>query len=168
MSFNRFFFRLFTGFGGHQRSPGGLLEARVKRVIDGDTVEVTSFDHAIIVRLSAIDCPEDGQPWGDNATAGLVKLIGGRHVYLETYGVDDYARTLATIYVMEGKELVNVNECMVAKGHAWFMRQYASHLSSNRRHQLDQLEKWARSKNAGLWKTENPIPPWKWRSRNSA
>jgi endonuclease YncB( thermonuclease family) len=30
---------------------------------------------------------------------------------------------------------------------------------------LNQLERWAKSKRVGLWKTDNPIPPWKWRKQ---
>ncbi len=143
----------------------GQTSARVLQVIDGDTVDVKARGQRIRVRLSSIDCPENGQPWGNIAKAGLIKLIGGKSVILEVHGVDDYGRTLATVFVKHHQEsgLINVNERMVMLGHAWVLRQYYLHLPEERRQQLDRLESWARSKRVGLWKTSVPIPPWKWR-----
>jgi len=140
---------------------------KVEYVLDGDTVIVSKFWSEMRIRLDSIDCPEDGQPWGNIAKAGLIKLIGGRDVYIEEHGIDDYGRTLATIYLEGniGSEWINVNERMVMLGHAWVMRQYYDHLPKSRQDQLIKLEKWARSKRVGLWKTSNPIPPWQWRNQ---
>lgn len=143
-----------------------LQRFTVRHVIDGDTVVVSTFWSERRIRLYAIDCPEDGQPWGNIAKAGLIKLIGGRTVHVETHGLDQYGRTLATIYIQDGRDsaLTNVNERMVMLGHAWVMRKYYGDLPKNRQHQLNRLEGWARSKRVGLWKTSNPIPPWRWRN----
>jgi micrococcal nuclease len=143
-----------------------LQKVEVRHIIDGDTVIVSQGWTEIRIRLSAIDCPEDGQPWGNIAKAGLIKLICGRHVYIEKHGLDDYGRTIATIFIMDDyrPEWINVNERMVMLGHAWVMRQFYKHLPKKRRDQLDKLESWAKSKRVGLWKTNNPIPPWRWRN----
>ena len=61
----------------------------------------------------------------------------------------------------------NVNERMVTLGHAWVMRMYYDHLPKSRQQKLNQLERWAKSKRVGLWKTDNPIPPWQWRQLGS-
>lgn len=144
-----------------------LRRVKVQYVIDGDTVIVSKFWSEVRIRLYAIDCPEDGQHWGNIAKAGLIKLIGGRYVYIEGHGVDDYGRTLATIHLKDdhGSELINVNERMVMRGHAWVMRKYYGHLPKSRQHQLNKLESWARAKRVGLWKASNPIPPWLWRKQ---
>jgi micrococcal nuclease len=144
----------------------GFQEAIVDRVIDGDTVIISKSYRKIRIRLDSIDCPEHGQHWGDTARFGLIKLIGGREVRLEEHGLDRYQRTLATIYVRHGSESkwINVNERMVTLGHAWVLRRFYKHLSKDRQVQLNRLEKWARSKKVGLWKTANSVPPWKWRS----
>lgn len=148
-------------------TPGKLPQFKVQHVIDGDTVVVAHSWGSFRVRLDAIDCPEDDQPWGDTATAGLIKLIGGRRVRLERYGIDIHGRTLATMYVTnrENGQWVNVNERMVTLGHAWVARKFYAHLPEARQQQLDRLEAWARSRRVGLWKTPNPTPPWQWRSR---
>jgi endonuclease YncB( thermonuclease family) len=149
---------------GRKRSEAGTF--RVVRIIDGDTVEVRKFFRKVRIRLDSIDCPEDGQPWGETARAGLIKLIGGRSVRLEEYGRDPYGRTLATLYVRskEGSDWLNVNERMVVLGHAWVMRRFYSHLPRERQIALNRIEAWAKSRKVGLWKTSNPIPPWKWRA----
>jgi endonuclease YncB( thermonuclease family) len=147
-----------------------LPAARVQHVIDGDTVIVSTTWRKTKVRLASIDCPEDGQPWGNIATAGLIKMIGGRTVHLEEHGEDHHGRLLATLYVQDGdgSGWLNVNERMVAKGHAWVMRMYYDHLSETRKSKLNRLERWARRKKVGLWGTSNPVPPWAWRKSGRA
>jgi endonuclease YncB( thermonuclease family) len=138
----------------------------VEQIIDGDTVIVSNTWNEINIRLDSIDCPEDDQHWGDTAKYGLIKLIGGREVRLEEHGLDYHGRTLATIYVQHGAglEWMNVNERLVTLGHAWVMRRFYGHLPKDRQDKLNRLERWARSKKVGLWKTPSPIPPWKWRN----
>jgi endonuclease YncB( thermonuclease family) len=142
--------------------------AKVKWVIDGDTVIVIQGWSEIVIRLDSIDCPEDGQDWGDTAKYGLIKLIGRCNVRLEEHGPDDYGRTLATIYVWHKhkSEWLNVNERMVTLGHAWVMRKFYDHLPQDRQEKLNRLERWAKSKKVGLWRDPNPIPPWQWRMRD--
>lgn len=140
---------------------------RVEHVIDGDTIIVNKSIGKVKVRLDSIDCPESGQYWGETATYGLVKLIGGKKVHLEEHGTDIHGRLLATIYVFDKSksEWMNVNERMVTLGHAWVMRRYYKHLTRERQNKLNTLERWAKSKNVGLWRTENPVPPWQWRNQ---
>lgn len=150
-------------------TPGALPRVKVEHVIDGDTVIVSQSLDEVRLRLYSIDCPESGQPWGSTATAGLVKLIGGRYVHMEQHGVDKHGRTLATIYVRDrdDSEWINVNERMVTLGHAWVMRKYYDRLPKRRKDQLNRLERWARSKRVGLWRTPNPMPPWRWRNQHN-
>ncbi|MFV1977227.1 MAG: thermonuclease family protein, partial [Candidatus Scalindua sp.] len=89
----------------HRKDPGsnfqtaepnkGLQDAKVEKIIDGDTVIVSTSFRKFWIRLDSIDCPEDGQQWGDIAKFGLIKLIGGRKIRLEEHGLDRYERTLA-------------------------------------------------------------------------
>lgn len=143
-----------------------LPNVKVRRVIDGDTVIILQGRNEVSIRLDSIDCPEDGQPWGDTAKYGLIKLIGGQHVHIEEHGVESHGRTLATIYVMnkQKNEWMNVNERMVTLGHAWVMRRFYNHLPKDRQDKLNSLERWSKSKKIGLWGTENLIPPWEWRN----
>ncbi len=142
-----------------------LPKARVISVIDGDTVIVAKGWNEITIRLDSIDCPEDGQHWGDTAAYVLIKLIGGQNIHFEEHGLDPYGRMLATVYVWHSgkEEWLNVNERMVMLGHAWVMRGFYDHLPPDRQKKLDRLENWSKSKRVGLWRTENPFPPWQWR-----
>lgn len=144
---------------------GELRRVKVRYVVDGDTVIVARSWSEYSVRLDSIDCPEDGQPWGNIAKAGLIKLIGGSHVYIETHGTDTHGRVLGTVYVHHSHavEWINVNERMVMLGHAWVSRKHYQHLPKLRQHQLNRLERWAKSKRVGLWNSNGPIPPWQWR-----
>jgi endonuclease YncB( thermonuclease family) len=44
-----------------------LIEGIVTGVQDGDTIEVTIDGKVVLVRLNAIDCPEDGQGYSAKA-----------------------------------------------------------------------------------------------------
>ena len=142
-----------------------LPSVTVISVRDGDTVIVAKGWRQIVIRLDSIDCPEDGQLWGDIAAFGLIKQIGGKTIRLEEHGLDPHGRTLATIYVwhLSKREWLNVIERKVTLGHAWVMRRFYDHLPPDRQNKLDRLENWSRSRKVGLWRTENPIPPWQWR-----
>ncbi len=143
-----------------------LPQMKVLEIVDGDTVIVSKGWNELKIRLDSIDCPEAGQDWGNTAKYGLIKLIGGKKVRVEEHGLDGYGRTLGTIYVWHSQknEWLNVNERMVTLGHAWVMRKYYGHLPKDRQNKLNSLERWAKSRKVGLWKTSNPIPPWKWRN----
>lgn len=148
-----------------------LPKVQVVHVKDGDTAVVMIGRDENVVRLDSIDCPEDGQSWGDTAAFGLIKLIGGKTVLLEQHGQDHHGRTLATIYAyqIDKQEWINVNERMVMLGHAWVSRKYSDHLPPDRQAKLKRIERWAQSKRVGLWHEPNPVPPWNWRyeDRNS-
>lgn len=143
-----------------------LPSVAVKWVVDGDTVTIREGWSDVTIRLDSIDCPEDGQHWGDTAKFGLIKMIGRKRVRLEKHGRDDYGRTLATLYVWDDQksEWMNVNERMVMLGHAWVMRRFYDHLPHDRQENLNRLERWAKSRQVGLWREENPVPPWQWRN----
>lgn len=156
-----------VGSFGSEKTPNvaNFPKFKVDYVVDGDTVKVSTSWQKITIRLDSIDCPEDGQEWGDKATWGLIKMIGGKHVHVEKHAIDHYGRTVATLYVYsdEDSKWLNVNENMVARGHAWVMRRYYKHLPKHRQTKLNDLERWAKSKPVGLWKLPNPTPPWEWR-----
>ncbi len=150
--------------------PGKLVKAKVRWVLDGDSIIVKKEEGEFRIRLYGIDCPEHDQAGGDKAKSALVRLIGGKEVYIECHGEelkrDKYNRVLATIHTMHELELVNVNERMVMLGHAWVMRVFYTELSDSRKHKLNLLEKWAKSNQMGLWKEEDPLAPWVWRNKH--
>jgi phosphatidylserine/phosphatidylglycerophosphate/cardiolipin synthase-like enzyme len=93
----------------------------VKRVIDGDTVELSTGEK---VRLIGVDTPETKdlpkpvQYFGKEVTAFTRQLVEGKPVHLEydQPRQDKYARTLAYVYLEDGT-LVNVK--IIRQRHAW-------------------------------------------------
>jgi len=135
------------------------FEAKLIRVVDGDTVELLFPDKTHPnCRLESLDAPETGsknvtgQPFANNATEAIKNLCGGRMVTVRQTGVDGYKRPLVFIE-FEG---VNLN----AEGLAWHYKKYSSDES------LAQLEVEARNAKRGLWGDSNPISPWRWRKRD--
>lgn len=133
------------------------LDVVVVGVADGDTVTV--FDRErwaqSRVRLSAIDTPERGQPWGTRARQALADKVFRRDVRVAPEGEDRYDRMLGRLYV----ENRDINREMVREGHAWVYRRY----SLDARLLAD--ERAAREGRRGLWSLpeSETVPPWEWR-----
>src|SRR5437868_11708187 len=134
---------------------GGEFNARVIRVLDGDTMEVLHNQRPERVRLMGIDCPEKGQAYGTRAKQAASALVFGKEVMLQTQGLDRYGRTIAYVFLPHG---TNVNHTMVKDGWCWWYRKYA-----RTDIELERLEKQAREAKKGLWADPAPIPPWVYR-----
>ena len=63
----------------------GLTEAYVTRVIDGDTIEISTGER---VRFIGVDAPEIGEPGADEATRFVREKVEGQTVWLEADGND--------------------------------------------------------------------------------
>lgn len=133
----------------------GTLEARVVRVVDGDTITVQSGRRELTVRLLYIDAPEHDQPFGREARRSLEQLVRLDRVRLETRGRDKYGRTLGRVVrVADG---LDVNLAQVERGLAW------SYSRSEARVEFDRAEATARRSRRGLWAEARPISPRTWR-----
>src|SRR3990167_9114852 len=77
---------------------------KVKRVIDGDTIELANGQ---IVRYVGVNAPDNGQPFEEEATETNAKLVSGKTVTLEydAYTSDRFGRVLAYPFV-GGKNVV--------------------------------------------------------------
>jgi len=85
-------------------SINSIRSVKVKRVLDGDTIEIEGGER---VRYLGINAPESGQPFSTEATRENERLVAGRAVNLEfdIQTQDRYGRLLAHIWV--GDVLVN-------------------------------------------------------------
>lgn len=139
-------------------SPVWALTGRVVGVADGDTITVlTANKQQIKVRLYGIDCPEKRQAYGDRARDFTGAAVFGRDVCVETLGRDRYGRTLGIIFGPDGRVL---NRELLANGLAWVYKKYCKRPECVQWHG-DEAE--ARSARRGLWRHENPLPPWVYR-----
>lgn len=127
-------------------------DAKVLRVVDGDTIAVEIDGNAYPVRYIGIDCPEpqnsSGQPdpHADEATARNAELVAGKIVRLErdVSETDRYGRLLR--YVWFGDTLIN--EVLVREGLA-----YSSAYPPDVKYQgrLDESQNQAIANAVGLW-----------------
>lgn len=73
-------------------SLGATLAGRVKRIVDGDTLVITSQGYDYRIRLAGIDAPERNQPWGEAATRELRRQVAGRFVVVDWNKKDRWQR----------------------------------------------------------------------------
>ena len=126
-------------------------------VLDGDTLEVLHNRHPERIRLSGIDCPEKGQPYGHQAKQATSALVYGKEVILQTHGRDKSGRTIADVLLPDG---THVNHTLVKNGWCWWYQKYAPGDTV-----LEQLEVAAREGKRGLRQDAHPVPPGEWRKR---
>jgi micrococcal nuclease len=128
------------------------LDARVTRVVDGDTIVVTLGTALETVRYIGVNAPEvhhprrGEEPGGREATAVNRGLVLGRQVRLEldVRTRDRYGRLLAYVWVGD----VMVNAELVRQGYAQVMT-----VPPNVRHQelFLKLQRDARASGRRLW-----------------
>ncbi len=127
---------------------------RVVAVHDGDTVTVLENKRTLRVRLTDIDAPELGQPYGKRAKGSLSGLCFSKPAELEIRGRDRYGRLLARLKCAG----VDANAEQVRRGLAWVYTRYARADSPLHAVQLE-----AQAARRGLWADPAPTPPWEWR-----
>lgn len=138
--------------------PHTELTGKIIEVYDGDTVTLLTRDNKKYrVRFYAIDAPEAAQDYGKDSRNALREKILGKEVTVTVAAVDRYQRVVGSVK-LGGR---NINLEMVKEGNAWYYSEYAP-----RRYEFSEAEWRAKRAKAGLWKTDNPEPPWKWRQKN--
>ncbi|NJN70735.1 MAG: nuclease [Nitrospira sp.] len=124
-------------------------------VLEGSTIEVVRLGKAELIRLHGLDCPEKGQPYGDDVKQAISDLVFAMEVTVEPYGKDKYGRIMADVLLADG---TNVNHALVKEGRCWWSRRSAPDNA-----ELKRLELEAREAKKGLWEDPDPIPPWEFR-----
>lgn len=151
----------------------------VNEITDGDTITV--FDEnarKYKIRLFAVDAPEtschlptptvadtvcieSAQRAGKESKDNLVRWIFGKKVYVLINGKDKYNRYVGTVYL--GKRDINLQQ--VKEGYAWIFTRYAETMNPTLYKDYVASEESARAKRIGLWKYDNPMPPWEYRRK---
>ena len=134
------------------------LEGKVVSVLDGNTIEVADKDQQRYkFMLVGIDCPELGQPYGEQAKAFMEKLVLNKIVTISLAGKDRMGNSLAVVKVKGTKDL---RIELLKEGLAWTAER-------NPDPELDGYKSKAQEKGIGLWQSENPTPPWTFRREQS-
>ena len=132
------------------------INGKVVSIKDGDTFTIKNQrDKLFKVRLSDIDAPELGQPFGRPAKRLLEDLALNKVVRINYTQVDKYGRLIAEVFLPDGKKL---NEESLKAGLAWHYRVKYPHSIF-----LEEIEYKAWKKKLGLWVQEKPVPPWEFR-----
>lgn len=127
-------------------------DGSIIRVIDGDTFVFQTEEGSLRVRMLGTDAPERDQLYSKESTDFLKQYLS-RDATLKANGVDRYGRTLAILFI-DGQD---INLLSIKNGCSWHYKRYSSD------QQYAAAEEYAIKKNIGLWKLDNPVPPWNWR-----
>lgn len=137
------------------------IRGRVVGVTDGDTLTVLDFDrHRFKVRLAGIDAPETRQAFGHASKRRMSDLTFKRNVLVRWTKHDRFGRIVGVVLV-DGKD---VGLALLESGLAWHFKRYAHEQSANERAAYARAEDLARAGRIGLWREQDPIPPWEYRT----
>lgn len=137
------------------RTEAFSFTGEVVGTLDGGILEVARNGKMERIRLQGLDCPEKGQPYGDESKQATSALTFARRVTVEPYGKDKYGRVMADVQLADG---TNINHELVKEGWCWWSRKHAPDNV-----QLERLELEAKEAKKGLWADPAPIPPWEYR-----
>lgn len=144
----------------HVTAVSETLNGNVVAVSDGDTITVldaSNEQHKI--RLAGIDAPEKKQPFGQASKQSLSDMVYGKKVEVEYTKRDRYGRTIGKVHV-NGDDV-----CLrqITFGMAWHYKKYQKDQPPEDRYAYASAENDAKAGKRGLWRDENPVPPWKYR-----
>ncbi|HYG80455.1 MAG TPA: thermonuclease family protein [Pyrinomonadaceae bacterium] len=138
-----------------------VIEGKVVRVSDGDTITVLDADNKQHrIRFQGIDAPESKQAYGQAAKENLSKMVFGKQVTVVWDKVDKYRRTVGKV-LLDGRD-INIEQ--VRAGFAWHYKKYADEQPAEDRVTYAKAEEEARAARRGLWQDPNPTPPGEWRA----
>jgi endonuclease YncB( thermonuclease family) len=131
-----------------------LYTGTIIRVIDGDTFAFQTAEGSLVIRMYGIDAPERDQTYSKESSDFLKQYLN-KEAIIKASGVDRYGRTLGILYINNQ----DINLLLIKRGCAWHFKRYSSD------QQYADAESYARKNKIGLWKVDNPIPPWEWRKK---
>ena len=143
-------------------TPAGIsknIAGRVSRVADGDSLTLKTADGEVKIRLFGLDAPEMKQSRGRESKKYLARLVSGREVRVEVKERDQYGRVVGRVFVQD--QAVDLK--LVVAGQVWVYENYCRETFCG---ELRRLQEEARQSRRGLWRDNDPKPPWVWRQEN--
>ena len=133
-------------------------QAEVVRVVDGDSLVILRGDNGKkeTIRLFGVDCPELGQPFGEEAARLARAVVFGKKVSVVALDVDGYERTVGAVVCLE--DGVTLQDELLKAGLAWVDPRYCKGCKL-----WKALQREAAEEKRGLWGDGEPVAPWKWR-----
>jgi len=137
---------------------GNILNGKVTSVIDGNTFEMLADDNeSYKIMLFGIDCPEPGQEFFDKAKKSLEKMILNKKVNVTIQGKDRWGNRLG-IALIDGT--IDPRYDLLEAGLAWTSERDPIQ-------ELETIKQKAQGKGKGLWKEQDPTPPWIYRRQQT-
>ncbi|MGC1242583.1 MAG: thermonuclease family protein [Chryseosolibacter sp.] len=134
------------------------MSGKIVGVADGNTVEVTTDANAHFrIALLGIDCPELGQDFGVEAKEFVEKRLLGKDVTIKIHGKDRSGDYVGIVLLNDG---IDIRLDLLKHGLAWTTEK-------NPIAELEILRLQAVTTREGLWRSENPTPPWIYRRQQS-
>jgi len=134
-------------------------------VHDGDTLTILDgHRQQHRVRLSGVDAPEGGQPFGKAACSALVKIAKGKQAKVQCHTNDRYRREVCIVTIGG----VDAGKRQVERGLSWVFTRYAPTLPATALASYQVGDGTARAVRIGLWADDAPAAPWVWRTSGEA
>jgi micrococcal nuclease len=134
------------------------VEARVIEVVDGNTLKVLGTDNeTYTIMLLGVDCPELQQEFGEEARVFLKKRVLKKNVKVDFQGKDRWGNRLAVVRL---KGEVDIRIELLKAGMAWTAERNAIP-------ELENIRVAAQERGKGLWKSNEPTPPWIFRRQQT-
>ena len=137
----------------------------ITHVIDGDGFQAKALDgsnRAVEVRLYAIDAPEGGQKYGQEATKHLRQVVRDGRFWLQVRGQDPNGRTVAVVYKDSLETSHTLNYLMVRAGWAYW---YSHYEDGGNELGLREAEATAYMEGVGVWQEPGLERPWAFKER---
>jgi len=137
---------------------GNILTGKVTSVIDGNTFEMLADDNdSYKIMLFGIDCPEPGQEFAEKAKKTLEKMILNKKVNVTIQGKDRWGNRLGVVLI-DGT--IDPRYDLLEAGLAWTAERDPIQ-------ELETIKEKAKGKGKGLWKEQDPTPPWIYRRQQT-
>jgi len=136
------------------------LTGKVIKITDGDTLYALDANHKQHkIRLAGIDAPERKQAYGLASRKHLASIVADKQIRIEYQKRDRYGRIVGKV-LLDG-----IDACLeqVKAGYAWHYKKYQHEQSLEDQRLYANAENQAREERLGLWRENNPTPPWEYR-----
>jgi micrococcal nuclease len=137
------------------------ISGTVYKVRDGDTIEILASGKKIPVRLRGVDSPDKCQNGFEEARQFTKETLLNKTVKFVQTDTDRFERAVGDIFIdaenTRGEFGIWFNQILVTSGNGWHWPKYSDSKK------LSDAQKFAQRAKAGLWKNQNPVPPWEFR-----
>ncbi len=153
---------IFLNFSVANASAENILQGKVVRVADGDTLtilDVNKTQHKI--RLQGIDAPEKAQAFGEKSKQSLYDMVHGKTVQVSFTKNDKYGRIVGKVFL----DTQDICHQQIKSGLAWHYKKYQNEQPLENRDAYSASELTAQSQKVGLWSEPQPLAPWDYRKK---